>query len=270
MAESMRKQTDAFSDFVVVGDSEYGDGVYAKRAFKEGELVEFGPACRLLVDGQKWDMVFTWADDRSVWAHCSVASVFYNTSLDPNTHMTRYLDEDRFEIHACKDIQVGEELTHTYRSLLWRECFESLPQDGDAAPAAEAAPPAPTGPAPVPATKVDCSKVFVKGGAAVAAQAITAGEEVEFGVVRMAPTDLSWATCAVSWAEDNSTWATVSGNLMCYTHEEASPNVGIQRQFEQGRFSITALRDIPAGGALLLDFPGRAVPDGATEASAAA
>tara|TARA_R110002073_G_scaffold18246_1_gene67813 strand:- start:2341 stop:2481 length:141 start_codon:yes stop_codon:yes gene_type:complete len=40
--------------------------------------------------------------------------------------MVRYFDEDRFEIYATKDIVIGDELTHTYKSLEWREAFIPL------------------------------------------------------------------------------------------------------------------------------------------------
>ena len=40
--------------------------------------------------------------------------------------MIRFFNEDRFEIYAVKDIKAGEELTHTYKSLQWRECFKPV------------------------------------------------------------------------------------------------------------------------------------------------
>ena len=40
--------------------------------------------------------------------------------------MKRFFDEDRFEIYARRDIEKDEELTHTYISLEWRECFSDL------------------------------------------------------------------------------------------------------------------------------------------------
>lgn len=58
----------------------------------------------------------------------SGTSAFYNTAKegDANTHMVRYYDEDRFEIFATRDIAADEELTHTYVSLKWRECFSDI------------------------------------------------------------------------------------------------------------------------------------------------
>jgi SET domain-containing protein len=61
-----------------------------------------------------------------VWAIGSGCATFYNTSESPNTKMTRFFDEDRYEIHALRDIAEGEELTHVYMSLAWRECFADL------------------------------------------------------------------------------------------------------------------------------------------------
>jgi len=65
------------------------------------------------------------------WAVCSGAAMFYNTGLDKdtNTEMKRYYKENRFEIFAKKDIKKDEELTHTYKSLAWRESFVDLYSD---------------------------------------------------------------------------------------------------------------------------------------------
>ena len=43
--------------------------------------------------------------------------------------MIRYFDEDRYEIYAKRNITKDEELTHTYKSLDWRECFKSLSKE---------------------------------------------------------------------------------------------------------------------------------------------
>ena len=45
--------------------------------------------------------------------------------------MTRYFDKNMYEIHAKHDIKKDTELTHTYRSLEWREAFEDLRQIKD-------------------------------------------------------------------------------------------------------------------------------------------
>tara|TARA_B110000438_G_scaffold172877_1_gene165224 strand:+ start:107 stop:535 length:429 start_codon:yes stop_codon:yes gene_type:complete len=115
------------------------DGVFAKANIIKGELVEKGIMRRLsdnnnrAFDGMKSLFVFTWSDDKPnyTWAFGSGCSTFYNSGLESqtNTHMVRFFDEDRFEIYATKDIKAGDELTHTYKSLNWREVFIPLYND---------------------------------------------------------------------------------------------------------------------------------------------
>jgi hypothetical protein len=108
------------------------DGAFARKDFKEGELIEKGVMRRLPdgFDGNKCPYIFTWSNERPnhVWAMGSGCSAFYNTNKEnvANTRMVRYFDEDRFEIFASRDINKDEELTHTYLSLRWRECFSEL------------------------------------------------------------------------------------------------------------------------------------------------
>lgn len=111
-------------------------GAFANVDIKKGELVEKGLMRRLsdsdnkAFDGMNNQYVFTWSNNipNYTWAFGSGCCTFYNTGLESetNTRMVRYFDEDRFEIYATKDISVGEELTHTYKSLQWREVFKPL------------------------------------------------------------------------------------------------------------------------------------------------
>lgn len=105
-----------------------GAGVYAAVAIGAGDVVERGIVRRLPAgfDGNASPYVFTWSDDRTVWAIGSGCSTFYNCSTEPNTHMERDFAGDTFVITALRDIAPGEELTHTYKSLAWRECFDEL------------------------------------------------------------------------------------------------------------------------------------------------
>jgi SET domain-containing protein len=105
-----------------------GAGAFAAVAIAKGELVEAGIVRRLPAgfDGHVSPHVFTWSEDRTVWAIGSGCSTFYNTSDDPNTRLERFYDEDRFEIFALRDIEAGEEFTHIYKSLRWRACFGGL------------------------------------------------------------------------------------------------------------------------------------------------
>ncbi|CAE7530650.1 PEAMT [Symbiodinium natans] len=116
-------------------DGHGGAGVFAAVPLRRGELVERGIVRRLPVDGNTNPYVFTWSEDRSVWASGSGCSVFYNASLDgsENTEVVRHLDQDRFEIFALRDIDKGEELTHLYKSMEWRSCFRDLKTQRDLA-----------------------------------------------------------------------------------------------------------------------------------------
>ena len=104
-----------------------GDSAFALVDIQKGELVEKGLIRRVNMDGNQY--LFTWSKDRSVWGFGSGCSTFYNTSRNSNTEMIRYFDEDRYEIYAKRDITKDEELTHTYKSLDWRECFKSLSKE---------------------------------------------------------------------------------------------------------------------------------------------
>jgi len=123
--------TDQFNDDVNCSGvytikNKFGNGVYAKNAFKKGDLIEKGIARVIPIDGNDCPYVFTWSEDRTKWALCSGYATFYNTSKTANTKMNRDFVNNTFEIYALKDIAKDEELTHTYRSLGWRKCFSDL------------------------------------------------------------------------------------------------------------------------------------------------
>ena len=115
------------------------DGAFARINIKSGELVEKGIMRRLsdnenkVFNGSNSPYVFTWSEDipNHTWAFPSGCAAFYNSGLDAdtNTRMVRFMSEDRFEIYAKRDISAGEELTHTYKSLRWREAFSELYTD---------------------------------------------------------------------------------------------------------------------------------------------
>jgi SET domain-containing protein len=107
-------------------NSEKGIAVYANKDIKQGELVEYGLMRRVDTDGNKNPYLFTWSDDRTIWAYASGCATFYNTSKEPNVKMNRFYNEDRFTIIALQDIKKDDELMHTYKSLQWRTCFQEL------------------------------------------------------------------------------------------------------------------------------------------------
>ena len=68
-----------------------GAGAFAACDMSEGEVVERGIVRRLpaTFDGNASPYVFSWSEDRTVWAVGSGCSTFYNCSETPNTKMRR-------------------------------------------------------------------------------------------------------------------------------------------------------------------------------------
>ena len=114
------------SKVIVKNTNTMGLGAFINQNIKRGDLIEKGVVRRIDSDGHKSPYLFTWSEDRTVWAFASGCATFYNTSLDPNTRFVRNYITDTFKIYAQRDIKVGEELTHKYKSLEWRECFQEL------------------------------------------------------------------------------------------------------------------------------------------------
>ena len=92
---------------IIVKDtgSEKGIGAFTNQDIKEGEVVEYGLMRRVDTDGNKNPYLFTWSDDRTIWAYASGCATFYNASRNPNVKMDRFFDEDRFTITALQDIK---------------------------------------------------------------------------------------------------------------------------------------------------------------------
>jgi len=239
-------------DKVVVAMSKFGDGAFAKVDIKKGELVEHGLAKRIPVDGNAFEMCFTWSDNRDVWATCGGAAMFYNTSLDPNTEMTRFFKEDRFELHALRDIKAGEEMTHKYRSLTWRSCFSVLPQPNSENAAEETLSPPNSEPLEtvVPQSKVVFDKVRVEdndgaGARCTARVGIKSMDVVERGILRIAPFDGSQCSAAFKLGQE---WAVASGVLMFYGKSECA---NVEVIVHDLNFMVLALRDIEEGEPLV-------------------
>ena len=114
------------SKVVVKSAGSKGDGAFAKYDIKQGETVESGIVRIVDVDGHNSPYVFTWSEDGTKWAIGSGCSTFYNTSNTPNTKFIRYFEDMKFEIIATRNIQKGEELTHRYKSISWRKCFQKI------------------------------------------------------------------------------------------------------------------------------------------------
>ena len=108
-----------------------GNGVFANKNFKKEDLIEKGIAVVLKnVDGHENPHLFTWSNDNpnTKWALLSGFAHFYNTLDDDNSNciINRDFENNTFTCIAKYDIIKGEELTHTYKSLKWRECFKNM------------------------------------------------------------------------------------------------------------------------------------------------
>jgi SET domain-containing protein len=112
---------------VYVKKGKYGYGVFAKKDFKAGEVIERGIMCRLVnVDGNENPHLFTWSDDRKIWASGSGCLAFYNHSDTPNIVKKGDLINDTMTIVALIDIKKDDELCNTYFSKKWRTCFQDF------------------------------------------------------------------------------------------------------------------------------------------------
>jgi hypothetical protein len=116
------------SSKVYVDKANFGLGVFAKQNFKVGEIIETGLMYRLTnVDGNENPHLFTWSDDRKIWAAGSGCLPYYNhTSSEPNMKKVGNLQADTMVVVALRDIKAGEELVSQYFSASWRKCFKDL------------------------------------------------------------------------------------------------------------------------------------------------
>ena len=114
------------SKVIVKNANGKGDGAYANCDIKKDDIVEYGIVRVIDIVGHRCPYVFTWSEDKTKWALGSGCSTFYNTDNNPNSKFIRYFDENRFEIIAVRNISKGEELTHKYKSIQWRECFQNI------------------------------------------------------------------------------------------------------------------------------------------------
>lgn len=104
-----------------------GYGVFAKKDFKSGDMIEKGIMYRLVnVDGNENPHLFTWSDDKKTWAGGSGCLPFYNHSDTPNIVKKGDLVNDLMIIYAITDIKQHDELCNSYMSKKWRKCFKDF------------------------------------------------------------------------------------------------------------------------------------------------
>jgi hypothetical protein len=103
-----------------------GLGAFANTFIKKDDIVEYGLVKLVDCDGHNNPYLFTWSEDKTKWAYASGCATFYNSKIDSNTHVIRDFEKLTYKIIAKRNIEKGEELTHTYKSLKWRKCFKTL------------------------------------------------------------------------------------------------------------------------------------------------
>jgi len=120
------RETEIDCSKVDVRECEFGLGCFANRNIKKDEVIEIGLMTPMEgVDGNEYEHMFTWSEDRKLWAVGSGCLPFYNHSDTPNIVKIGHLDTNRMEIVALRDIQAGEELRNRYMSASWRACFKN-------------------------------------------------------------------------------------------------------------------------------------------------
>lgn len=113
-----------------VGDSSLGgNGYFTKVAVKKGEVIERCMMMRLTCPedfGHYNTHVFTWSDDRKVWAISTGIAMFINHSDKPNVQKARNMENDTMEVIALEDLPAHTECFSTYYSKKWREAFQKF------------------------------------------------------------------------------------------------------------------------------------------------
>ncbi len=102
-----------------------GRGVFAQEKIASGELIESCPTVALggAKDRQylrKTNLVnyyFLWGEDREQVAICLGWGSVYNHSFSPNAQYEKFMEEERMDFYALRDIQEGEEITVNYNGI---------------------------------------------------------------------------------------------------------------------------------------------------------
>jgi hypothetical protein len=112
---------------IEVRESPFGLGCFAKRDFKKGEIIEKGIMTPMEgVDGNVHSHMFSWSDDKKLFAVGSGCLPFYNHSDEPNIIKIGDLTHNTMVIETLRDVSKGEELRNRYISKAWRGCFQSF------------------------------------------------------------------------------------------------------------------------------------------------
>lgn len=105
-----------------------GRGVFARRAFRKGELIEIAPVIPVGADavpaGEAPDgYLLDWDPDTKGQEHAMVLGyvMLYNHSDKPNLDLESDMNKMTVTVRAARDIRTGEELCWNYSCDLWFE-----------------------------------------------------------------------------------------------------------------------------------------------------
>lgn len=123
-----------YSEKVYVGNSDMAPGArgcFNRFPVKKGELLERAIMVPLNGPddlGHYNEHLFTWSDDRKLWAIASGTVMFYNHSDKENANILKKgdLKNNMMDIIALKDIPPHTELVSAYFSKEWRDCFQKF------------------------------------------------------------------------------------------------------------------------------------------------
>ena len=103
-----------------------GRGVFARRRFLRGEIIEQAPVLILGADEYELLNHTTLRDYYYAWGEnaCAIPmglSMLYNYSSDPNAAAVRDIDAGTITFVALRDIELDEEISHRYLCEPWFE-----------------------------------------------------------------------------------------------------------------------------------------------------
>ena len=114
---------------IYLDQSSYGVSVFTDSFIPKGTIIE--QAIMLPIKGPPDighynDHLFTWSDDRTIWCAGTGLTSFYNHSDTPNIVKKSNLKTNIMQVYALNDIEPNTQLTNTYLSKKWRECFKKF------------------------------------------------------------------------------------------------------------------------------------------------
>ena len=122
------------ADFSVRESKIHGQGVFAKKAFRKGEILleidDSDPVLdrrKLTAEQEIFIDVFVTVDGKQKITWMKSPERFVNHSCDPNTYVLTDMRNGVRRVLALKDIRRGDELTWDYALNIWEEWVGPVP-----------------------------------------------------------------------------------------------------------------------------------------------